>query len=482
MRVVVSVKPTPGGGQASQTARYIAHSERYEPREGKEPRQLFSAKENSLSFWKAERVLTEGRTPAKDELIHITISFREEDFERLGHDEASRQQALREVSREAIPQIASELRAGDLHWGAGIHRNTNYPHLHLLFHRSYLDRENGHDKWLNRLPEAMLAHRAIAENGGEKIHPGSFSQAFETALDRVQERARQTTLTPKQTERETPQIRADERQEFRKEQWLTLEVQLIHAARHTPSIAGRELIQEIILRGPAREPEERPEATDLRAAFKAPSLDDTDFRTQPEQADWLGTHSHELRDLYERGAQIKDGVLIIPAEEHELAEDRDQPFITTMSYAHARIQNPQQATEFHALARTIAGETASTEMEREVFRYYYAQIRGGDRSAGRAEELEKTLDEMRLLADEMSKLETRDSVEVAPPETFLEETRAAGLDEDREVEITTGAFNTAARKVNLDGESLRMPAGLSHEVKERLVTNTLPVIGYLKAV
>jgi hypothetical protein len=86
---------------------------------------------------------------------------------------------------------------------------------------------------------------------------------------------------------------------------------------------------------------------------------------------------------------------------------------------------------------------------------------------------------MRLLADEMSKLETRDSVEVAPPETFLEETRAAMFDEDREVEITTGAFNTAARKVNLDGESLRLPARLSLEVKERLVTNTLPAIDRL---
>src|SRR6266508_3760265 len=479
MRVVVSVKPTPGGGRASQAARYIAHSERYEPREGKEPRQLFSAKEDSLSFWKAERVLTEGRTPAKDEVIHITVSFREEDFERLGDDDASRQQALREVSREAIPQIAVELQAGDLRWVAGIHRNTDYPHLHLLFHRSYLDRETGREKWLNRLPEAMLAHHAIAKNGGEKIHSGGFSQAFETALDRVQERARQTTLTREQTERDAPQTRADERPGSRKEQWLTLEEQLINAARHTPSIAGRELIQEIILRGPAREPEERPEATDIRAAFKTPSFDDTDFRTQHEQADWLGTHSHELRDLYERGAQIKDGVLIIPAEEHELPEDRGQPFITTLSYAHARIQNPQQATEFHALARTITGETANPEMEREVFRYYYAQIRGGDHSAGQAAELEKTLDEMRLLADEMSKLETRDSVEVSPPETFLEETRAAGFDEDREVEITTGAFNTAARKVNLDGESLRLPAGLRLEVKERLVTNTLPAIDRL---
>jgi relaxase MobL-like protein len=478
MRVVVSVKPIPGGGQASQAARYIANSHRDEDREGKEPRKLFSAKDNSLSFWKAERVLTEGRAPAKDEVLHITISFREEDFERLGNDEFSRQDAIKEVSRKAITEITGELRADDMRWVAGIHRNTDHPHIHLLFHRGYLDHETGREKWLTRLPEEMLPHRANGENGAEKIHPGSFIQAFETALDHAQERARQTAQTREQAGNRLADSRADERPEPREERRITLDEILLEAARRNPSIAGRELIQEIILRGPGREPEERPEVIDLRAAFKTPGLDDSDYRMQPEQADWLGKHSRELRDLYERGAQIKDDVLIIPAEEYELPEDRDQPFITALSYAHEQFQNPQQATEFHALARAIAGETASPEMEREVFRYYYSRIRWADPSE-RPDELEKTLDEMRLLADEMSKLETRDSVEVTPPEISNEETRAAGFDEDREVEINAPTFNTAARKVRLDDEALRLPAGLSFEAKERLVTKALPAIDKL---
>jgi MobL relaxases len=474
MRVVVSVKPTPGGGRASQAARYIAYSDRYDEREGKEPRLLFSAKEDSLSFWKAERVLTEGRTPAKDEVIHITVSFREEDFHRLGHDEASRQQALKEVPREAVSEITGELRASDLRWVAGIHRNTDHPHLHLLFHRGYTDRETGREKWLTRLPEAMLAHRVIAENSVEKIRPGSFGQAFEAALDRAQERARQAVQTRERADDGVAETRVDERPEPRKERRMTPDELLLEAARYNPSIAGRELIQEIILRGSEREPQE----IDLRAAFQTPNLDDPDYRTQPEQADWLGKHSRDLRDLYERGAQIKDSVLIIPAEEHELPQDRDQPFITSLAYAHEQIQNPRQATEFHALARTIAGETASPEMEREVFRHYYAWIREAD-SSERAAEMDKILDEMRLLADEMSKLETRDSIEVAPPEISPEETRAAGFDEDREVEIITPTFNTAARKVRLGAETLRLPADLSFEAKERLVTTTLPAIDRL---
>jgi hypothetical protein len=479
MRVVVSVKPIPGGGQASQAARYIAYSDRDEAREGKEPRRLYSAKENSLSFWKAERVLTEGRAPAKDEVIHITVSFREVDFERLGADEPSRQEALKEVSREAVTEIAGELRTSDMRWVAGIHRNTDHPHIHLLFHRGYIDHETGREKWLTRLPEELLPRRAGDENGVEKIHPGSFIQAFETSLDRAQERARQTVQMREQAGNGLADTRADKRQEPRKERWMTPDELLLEAARLNPSIAGRELIQEIILRGPEREPEERPEALDIRAAFKTPGLDDTDYRTQPEQADWLGKHSRELRHLYERGAQIKDDVLIIPAEEYELPEERDEPFITSLSYAYAQIQNPRLATEFHALARTIAGETASPEMEREVFRYYYAQIRGGDHSVERIVELEKTLGEMRLLADEMSKLETRDSAEVAPPEILPEEPRAAGFDEDREAEINSPIFNMAARKIRLGDESLRLPAGLTFEVKERLVTKALPAIDKL---
>lgn len=106
MRVVVSIKAAPGGGDASQAARYIAYRDRDEEREGIEPRKLFSARENNLSFWRAERVLTEGRTPTKDEVAHLAVSLKAEDFQALGRDEITRQQALKEVTREAIAEIA----------------------------------------------------------------------------------------------------------------------------------------------------------------------------------------------------------------------------------------------------------------------------------------------------------------------------------------------------------------------------------------
>ncbi|MGH9839399.1 MAG: hypothetical protein ACREEM_11510 [Blastocatellia bacterium] len=373
---------------------------------------------------------------------------------------------------------------------AGIHRNTDHPHIHLLIHRAYLDRDTRAERRLARIPEEMLPARVKDENGVEKINPGSFSQAFETALNRAQERAR---------------AEMHSREEAGQEKAATSDERLLEAARANPSLAGRELTQEIILRGPAREPDERPEATDLRAAFRTPGLDDPDYRSQPEQADWLGRHSQELRDLYERGAQIKGDVLIIPAEEYELSAIGDQPFITGLAYAHGQIRNAEQAAEFHALTRTIAGQTADPRTEIEVFRHYYAQIR--------AEKLERTLDEMRLLAAEMARLETRESIEIARPVISFEDAQEAergdrhdaaendierdadrgysgdfdyaetarrdeevGSMEDRDADATIGSFNTAARKVRLDDEAPRLPAGLSVEMKLQLITRTLPAL------
>ena len=100
-----------------------------------------------------------------------------------------------------------------------------------------------------------------------------------------------------------------------REKIITSDEILLEANRRNPSIVGRELVQELILRGPAPEPVNPPEALgDIREALKDRQVDDPFYNSQPEKADWLGEHSQELRDLYERGATIKDNVLVIPAE------------------------------------------------------------------------------------------------------------------------------------------------------------------------
>ncbi len=243
-------------------------------------------------------------------------------------------------------------------------------------------------------------------------------------------------------------------------------------AARNHSLGGRELLQEIIERGSVPEETERPQVRHPRASLVSHEPDHPDYRTPVEQANWLDRESRMMRDLYEHGAGIKGEVLVIPAEEYELSEERETPFITTLSYALEKIGDREQAREFHSLALAISGETADARTQISVFKTYYDRIARGEREqrvrkgneAEHAEALTQTLEEMRLIATEMARLETRESIDTVQTA------------EDREDDMRESRLNTAARRINLRDESLRLPAGLSYEQKERLVSRTIPEI------
>ncbi len=241
------------------------------------------------------------------------------------------------------------------------------------------------------------------------------------------------------------------------------DLRLMELAARNPSLGGRDLLLEIIERGPAREVNEPPNPRDVRVALRLSSLDDPDYRSPIEHADWLGRESRMMRDLYERGAKVYGDVLIIPAEAHELADDHEVPFITTLSYAQKRVTNVEQAREFHSLAHTIAGKTADVRMQITVFKHYYDQIERGARQ-DREKRMKNVLNEMRPLAGEMEKRETMGSTEIN------------GEADSHEVESARDRMNIVARKVNLRDESLRFPAGLDFQTRERIVSRTLPEI------
>ena len=109
-----------------------------------------------------------------------------------------------------------------------------------------------------------------------------------------------------------------------------------------------------------------------------------------------------MRDLYERGAEIKGDTLIIPAEEYQVPDERDHIRVISISHAFEKIRDPKIAVEFHSLARVIAGETADIGTEIEVFKHYYDQIErdaerrrldrhGEDYERERAASLDRTL-------------------------------------------------------------------------------------------
>ena len=631
MRAVVKVKQSQGR-HSSNATRYIAGSKLDPRREGDKSRPLFTNKgHDDLTYRKADGFLTDGQgAPIKNDLIHFSVSFRNEDFETLGSSDEERKDHLREAAREAMDDFRSDLRVGDWRWIAGIHLNTPHPHIHFLVFKE-VTTDRGKPRRLGRIPKRLLPYKERSPDGAGAAVEGKLGEAFVAALDRAQQRSAaereeleregqdmarillsntlefdsplvhqeieyrtvenfyQAMKTPKDDLETRRKIAAASPEEARaigervnvrpdwpeihlqvletaikhkfapgtkwhtklratgdvdildgskenhignllmrlrdsREKVITSDEILLEANRRNPSIAGRELVQELILRGPAPEPVNPPEALgDIREALKNRQVNDPFYNSQPEKADWLGGHSQELRDLYERGATIKDNVLVIPAEGHELnnlTADRE-PFINERRYVHQEITDPEKADEFYNLAKTIAGKTANTKAEIEYFRYFYNQIKHDsegryikpDQKEARDVALEQTLVEMRALAGEMEQLETLVSVEARRPNAVasLEQVREAefnashddeeperwakveelapaleseGDDEEtipkdehedeREAEIDSYVFNTAARKASLNDERLRFPAGLTFEDRKSIVEIYLP--------
>lgn len=186
MRVVFHIISTGGGAGASRTTRYIAERDRDPTREGSGPRTLFSQDQDGLTYRKADRILEpdEGR-PEKDDLIHVWVSFEEEDFQKLGRDEKERQTRLQGVIRDGMKGMAEELKVERLTWVAGIHRNSDNPHAHVVIRKDITDRLTGKDKQLGRIHKSLLPHKQVGSSR-EVIVPGRIGERFLAALDMQQ--------------------------------------------------------------------------------------------------------------------------------------------------------------------------------------------------------------------------------------------------------------------------------------------------------
>ncbi len=201
MGVFFHILSTGGGSGASRITRYIAERDKDLAREGPGSRRLFSEDQDNLSYHRADRILDPNHgQPDKDDLIHFSVMIEEEEFNKLGADEKERQARFREAVREAMKGVASELNVEELTWVAGIHRNSQNPHGHIVMNKDTIERGTGKHKWINRIPKRLLPHREI-QNGQEIIVNGPLGEKFLSALERQQalylkSKEKQPELTP----------------------------------------------------------------------------------------------------------------------------------------------------------------------------------------------------------------------------------------------------------------------------------------------
>src|SRR5882757_3713586 len=207
MGVFFHILSTGGGSGASRITRYIAEREKDPTREGPGSRPLFSKDRDDLSYHKADRILDPYEVaPDKDDLIHFSVMVTEEDFDKLGNDEKEKQERFREVIRDGMKGMAAEMNLEELTWVAGIHRNSEKPHAHVVMSKNAIELGTERPRRIGRIPRAMLPHKEN-QQGKEVLVNGPIGDRFVAALEQQQ------TLHAKSQEKE-PELTPAEKWEL----------------------------------------------------------------------------------------------------------------------------------------------------------------------------------------------------------------------------------------------------------------------------
>jgi hypothetical protein len=187
MKVIVSVQAK--GASSRGLVHYIAHSKLNEARESA-GREIFNGQSDEITVEKTNSLLnneTARRRPSNEELHHLVISLKSEDFERLGKDEKERVSSVKEITRHTIKRLEENLGAQRLDWAAGVHLNTDNPHVHIAINKSYFDK-NLEKKHLSKIPPQLLPHYEKNE-AGEKIFVRGI--LIEAATEKLEEICRE---------------------------------------------------------------------------------------------------------------------------------------------------------------------------------------------------------------------------------------------------------------------------------------------------
>ena len=197
MKVIVSVQSKRASSRG--LIHYIAHSKFDAAREAS-GREIFNEKADEITAQKANEFLKKDITPKRvsnEELHHLVISLRAEDFEMLGNDEQERQDSLKEITRQTMKRLENELGADKLNWAAGVHRNTENPHVHIAIQKEYFDK-NLEKKVLSKIPVSVLPHYEKNEAGEKVLVRGSLIETATDKLDEILQTKQKSPITQKE--------------------------------------------------------------------------------------------------------------------------------------------------------------------------------------------------------------------------------------------------------------------------------------------
>lgn len=222
MRVIASVQPKRGSSRG--LVHYIAHSKIDTAREPAEGREIFNAYSDHLTVQSANNFLKpdcgKGR-PSNNDLHHLVLSFRHEDFQRLGTTDDERIKGIKSVTRAAVSRLENWIHTDRLAWAGAVHLNTENPHVHIAIQKQY-QRTDLTERMLTKIPRGALPHFELTD-GEKRLVDGFLIEAAKLELDgliairnhsRVYKRSPTTARTKSPSDREasTTRIEAESRE------------------------------------------------------------------------------------------------------------------------------------------------------------------------------------------------------------------------------------------------------------------------------
>ena len=327
--------------------------------------------------------------------------------------------------------------------------------------RDYRDDAGGLREGFKRLSDSLASGRSIAITCACRRGEGCHSEIVKMALEKVHDHfQRRSESVPSQDR--VKQIEPSRRNS----------VESFHN-RHSMSSNPRTVraISEIM--------------GESRTEVLLGSINRTDGRSRSEHASFLGRSSQFVRELYEKGASIIGGTLIVPSEGSSLPRSVR---VGSLEYAFKKLgrllpdetRARELAPQIVEYGNKIAGSGADGETRVNVFGAIYSALDGRsefladhdriDPNESKDERFERNLEAIRRLSEQMFLLEPS---EIRIPTRSVEMDQAEQTADEREYEFSAGS--PGFERIELPGRGFpRIPAGIDGFELEKLLESTLP--------
>src|ERR1041384_3411039 len=120
----------------------------------------------------------------KEDVLHYILSYSDgREYNLLSDDRGERRSEIARYVRSSLAAGFQEIGLGETRWIAGLHLNTDNPHIHLLLNKHALLRARQDLIRLSKLPAVLAPHHRLQPDGIRTFSSGTIIDTFAAQVD-----------------------------------------------------------------------------------------------------------------------------------------------------------------------------------------------------------------------------------------------------------------------------------------------------------